>query len=201
MRLRHSLVVRSRHAGYRVATRPLRCLAQQVLARLPMSPGEHPGSAAGSCCGRGPACAGALAGRRPRSGAQGSWDAPGWSYEIGIYGVDLPRIIELNEGYLGHCGATDVITFDYGKPVGAPPNAAWVRGDIFICLDEAVRQGRRYRVSRKRELARYVIHGLLHLAGFDDLDPGSRRWMKSWEDRLLRTVAAETLTFVDASTA
>jgi probable rRNA maturation factor len=57
---------------------------------------------------------------------------------------------------------------------------------LFICLDDAVKQAREFRTTWQEELARYVIHGLLHLRGFDDLEPAARRVMKREENRLLR---------------
>ena len=64
-----------------------------------------------------------------------------------------------------------------------------LHGEIFICVDEAVVQARRFRASWQSELVRYVIHGVLHLRGFDDLHPAGRRKMKREEDRLLREIA------------
>ena len=64
-----------------------------------------------------------------------------------------------------------------------------LHGEIFICLDEAVVQARKFRVTVQSELARYLIHGVLHLQGFDDVTPSARRAMKREEDRMLRAVA------------
>jgi rRNA maturation RNase YbeY len=64
-----------------------------------------------------------------------------------------------------------------------------LHGEIFVCLDEAVRQAQRFHTSWPAELMRYVIHGLLHLRGFNDARPAARRRMKREEDRLLRRVA------------
>jgi len=61
-----------------------------------------------------------------------------------------------------------------------------LQGEIFICLSEAVAQARRFRTSWAEELTRYLIHGLLHLFGYDDLKPALRREMKREEDRLVR---------------
>jgi probable rRNA maturation factor len=99
--------------------------------------------------------------------------------DLGICLVRPPEMSRLNETFLRHAGATDVIAFDYGSPPG-------LHGEIFICLEEALSQARRFRTSWQSELARYVIHGLLHLTGYDDRRPGDRRRMKLEEDRLLR---------------
>jgi probable rRNA maturation factor len=99
--------------------------------------------------------------------------------DLGIYLVRSTEMSRLNETFLRHAGVTDVITFDYGSRPG-------LHGEIFICLEEALSQARRFRTSWQSELARYVIHGLLHLTGYDDRRPGDRHRMKLEEDRLLR---------------
>jgi probable rRNA maturation factor len=103
-------------------------------------------------------------------------------YELGIHLVGARAMTRLNEAYLGHGGSTDVITFDYGEP-GQPGRR---HGEIFVCLEEAVAQARRFRTTWQSELVRYVAHGLLHLSGYDDRRAPARRRMKREEDRLVR---------------
>ena len=109
---------------------------------------------------------------------------------LGIHLVETSEIVRLNEGFLRHKDSTDVISFDYverqarsRKPM---PSPGAIEGEIFICVDEAVSQARKFHVSWQKELARYIIHGVLHLRGHDDLSVGPRRRMKVEEDRLLR---------------
>ena len=61
-----------------------------------------------------------------------------------------------------------------------------LHGEIFICLPEAVDQARRFGTTWQSEVVRYLVHGILHVRGHDDLDTASRRRMKREEDRLLR---------------
>jgi probable rRNA maturation factor len=123
------------------------------------------------------------------------------SAELGVYLVTEPEIIRLNETHLQHAGSTDVITFDYldiGR-AGCPQPAAelgamrtlrpTLYGEIFICVDEAVRQARRFRTSWQSEIVRYLVHGVLHLWGHDDASAGARRKMKREEDRRLRALS------------
>jgi len=70
---------------------------------------------------------------------------------------------------LRHAGATDVIAFDYSI------RASHLRGEIFICVDEALVQARRFRTTWQSESVRYVVHGVLHLLGFDDRRPAACR--------------------------
>jgi probable rRNA maturation factor len=121
-------------------------------------------------------------------------------FDLGIYLVRAPEMTRLNEAFLRHKGSTDVITFDYAdkvrtgrpRPAGSGVMSASspaLHGEIFVCIDEAVAQSRRFRTTWQSELARYVIHGLLHLLGHDDLRPSDRRKMKRVENRLLKDIA------------
>jgi rRNA maturation RNase YbeY len=94
-----------------------------------------------------------------------------------------------------------VITFDYANEVAQasclprPSNrrrsssrdgCATFHGEIFICVNEAILQARKFDTSWQSEVVRYIIHGVLHLLGFDDSTAGTRRKMKLEENRRLR---------------
>lgn len=104
-------------------------------------------------------------------------------FDLSIYIVRAPEMARLNEKYLRHEGSTDVITFDYAD------SDAFLHGEIFVCIDDAIVQARQFRTSWQSELTRYVIHGILHLRGFDDIRPAARRTMKHEENRLLKETA------------
>jgi len=107
--------------------------------------------------------------------------------EVGISLVASPAMTRLNETFLRHAGSTDVITFDYSSYESRITNhESRLHGEIFVCVDEAVIQARRFRTSWQSELVRYIVHGVLHLLGFDDARPVVRQGMKSEENRLLR---------------
>jgi probable rRNA maturation factor len=106
-------------------------------------------------------------------------------FEIGISIVGEGAMTRMNEGYLRHKGSTDVITFSYAD-AGRPK---CLTGEIFVCLDEALAQGPRFRVSWQNELVRYIVHGILHLSGYDDKSAVARRKMKREENRLMRRLA------------
>lgn len=103
-------------------------------------------------------------------------------YDLVVFIVRAPEMARLNEKFLGHEGSTDVITFDYGD------SPQYVHGELFICIDDAKKQARQFRTTWPSELVRYLIHGILHLRGFDDLRPAARRKMKREENRLLKKV-------------
>jgi probable rRNA maturation factor len=104
------------------------------------------------------------------------------NFDLAIYIVGAPEMARLNEKYLQHEGSTDVITFDYAD------SKAFLHGEIFICIDDAVAQARQFRTSWPSELTRYVIHGILHLRGFDDTRPTARHKMKREENSRLKEV-------------
>jgi probable rRNA maturation factor len=118
-------------------------------------------------------------------------------FTLGICLVNSLEMARLNETFLDHPGSTDVITFDYARASSAAPPvkgrkgspAEAPHGEIFICMDEAIVFARRFRTSWQMELARYVVHGVLHLSGYDDLHRRARRVMKHEENRLLRELA------------
>jgi probable rRNA maturation factor len=112
-------------------------------------------------------------------------------FELGCYLVDSAEITALNEQHLGHLGSTDVISFDYGAPPGTRGETPWLCGEVFVCLDVARLQARQYRTTWMSELVRYLIHGLLHIRGYDDLTASARRMMKREENRLVRQLNAQ----------
>jgi rRNA maturation RNase YbeY len=107
------------------------------------------------------------------------------SFTLGIHLVGAGEMASVNETYLHHQGSTDVITFDHA----GEPASGLVFGELFICLDDAVAQARAFRTTWPAELARYVIHGILHLRGYDDTTARARQRMKRAENALLRTLA------------
>ena len=106
---------------------------------------------------------------------------PKQSREITTYFVGAKKMASVNERFLGHGGPTDVITFDYEKD-GA---------EIFICPDVAVAQAKEFGTTPQMELVRYLVHGLLHLKGYDDHTARDRARMKKAEGKWVRWVAAE----------
>lgn len=88
--------------------------------------------------------------------------------EISIVLVGDNKIKELNKKYRKTNRVTDVLAFDYGE--------------IFICLPQAKRQAKQLGHSLKKELAILLIHGILHLAGYDDETSREYDIMKKEQD-------------------
>lgn len=99
--------------------------------------------------------------------------------EITVLLVGDRRIARLHMEWLGVPGPTDVITFDLGN------GADDLCGDIVVSTETARRAARRHGWSPRHEVAYCVVHGLLHLAGHDDLDPVRRRAMRARERVLM----------------
>ena len=106
--------------------------------------------------------------------------------ELAVNLVAAPEMTLLNETFLRHEGPTDVITFDYlSAECGVRHEESQLHGEIFVCVDEAIRQAKKFGATWQSEIVRYIIHGVLHLLGHDDSRPAARRKMKREENRLL----------------
>ncbi len=89
----------------------------------------------------------------------------------------------VNHKFLQHIGPTDIITFDYSD------EEKIISGEFVIGYEEAQRNAEKFLVSLREELFRLIIHGVLHLVGFDDVTPELKRKMKSVENKLVKKFA------------
>jgi len=90
----------------------------------------------------------------------------------------------LNRVFHGRDRATDVLAFDMGRCRARGPRVA----DIVVGVDRARRAARRLGVPVKEELVRYIVHGVLHLTGHDDVSRRKRRRMERRQEALVRSV-------------
>ena len=107
--------------------------------------------------------------------------------DLSIAVVDAAAMSRLHKRYLKKHGPTDVLTFDFGSD----PAAGRIDGEIVVCADVARRRAaqRSSKLSdAKSELALYVVHGLLHLLGYDDHKPADFRRMHAREDEILTRI-------------
>lgn len=96
--------------------------------------------------------------------------------EVSIVLVEADVIKDLNRLYRRHNQVTDVLSFAYEE-------RPW-QGDIIICLSQAKRQAKRYGHSLHQELIKLVIHGGLHLLGYDHRRPAERQVMRTLEKQV-----------------
>ena len=103
---------------------------------------------------------------------------------ISIALVDRPTIARMNRDHLGHSGPTDVISFGFTRAASTDP----VVGDIYICPDVARENARAHGASVREEIARLVVHGILHTLGYDHPESDGREDSDMWrrQERLLR---------------
>lgn len=104
--------------------------------------------------------------------------------EFSISLVDDETIHRLNRDYLNHDYATDILTFNYKES-----DTAEIEGEIIISYETAELNAKKFNVSASEEIFRLLIHGILHLTGFDDKTAGEKSKMKKKEDQLLKLVA------------
>ncbi|RLS35618.1 MAG: rRNA maturation RNase YbeY [Planctomycetota bacterium] len=111
------------------------------------------------------------------------------SAEISILLVDDQRIAAIHQEWMNDPTATDVITFDLSDPPASRPDGERIlRGDIVVSCQTAVRMAAEYGWTARQETAYYVLHGILHLTGHDDLEPVARRAMRRRERSLLASL-------------
>ena len=95
---------------------------------------------------------------------------------IGIILVNDKQIADLNERFHHTPGPTDILTFQFPELPG---------GELTISVERAAANAERYQTTPSRELALYVVHGILHLHGHNDLKARQRQRMRAAERRLL----------------
>jgi probable rRNA maturation factor len=93
-------------------------------------------------------------------------------HAIFVWLISDRRISRLHRQFLGESGPTDVMTFH--------------DGEIFISVETARRYAREFRNSLMNEIKLDIVHGLLHLHGFDDRTPAGARRMKNTQEKILR---------------
>ncbi len=114
-----------------------------------------------------------------------------FDWELNVRFVGDREMAQANCEFVGHEGTTDVITFSYfDDPESLFPGEAAV--ELCICIDAALREGQaRSDSSYAREMVLYLVHGLLHSAGEDDLAPAPRRRMRQREREVLGILEQE----------
>jgi probable rRNA maturation factor len=92
--------------------------------------------------------------------------------ELFVWLISDRRMARLHRQFLRQTGPTDVLTFQHGE--------------IFISVETAKRNARAFGTSLLRELQLYIVHGLLHLHGFDDRTASAGRKIKAAQEKILR---------------
>jgi rRNA maturation RNase YbeY len=88
-------------------------------------------------------------------------------------------LLELNQRFLGRDTLTDVIAFDYSE------SDEEVSGDVFISVERTSENAQKFGQLPEKEVLRVIIHGTLHLCGYDDHEANDKLLMTAKEDKYL----------------
>jgi len=105
--------------------------------------------------------------------------------EIEVYALSKEEIAKLHADHFDDPTVTDCITFPYHD--GGEP----IEGEIFICPDVAKEYANEHGLDEQEELTLYVVHGLLHLMGYDDINPKDREEMRRQESLCMEFLKAK----------
>jgi rRNA maturation RNase YbeY len=95
--------------------------------------------------------------------------------------ISSKEITFLNIKYLNHHNSTDIITFNYSG------NKSELDGEIFISMDDCRNNAVKFGVKFKEEMIRLVIHGFLHLLGYNDKNKAEKKKMFELQENLLNS--------------
>ena len=128
------------------------------------------------------------------------------SAELDLVITDQAKVQQLNLSYLGRDEPTDVLAFSMlpeppagqetqkdTPPFVVPPDGVTRLGEVIISYPQAVIQAEEHQHSVKKEIAILIIHGVLHLLGYDHDKPELERKMRSREAEILNSIKEESL--------
>ncbi len=118
--------------------------------------------------------------------------------ELGLVITSQEKVQQLNRDYRGKDAATDVLAFamisgaeEAGPPLFiAPPDGVRHLGEVIISYPQAVLQAREHRHTISKEMAILIIHGILHLLGYDHEKLEPKRQMRAREKAILSHIGA-----------
>jgi probable rRNA maturation factor len=104
---------------------------------------------------------------------------------------DHDTVRRLNAAYLDHDYNTDVLSFSLRDEDETSPPAPTAEGEVYVDLDTAEERHEEFDTTFERETYRYVVHGVLHLLGYDDGTEDGQETMRALEDQYLDAVLSE----------
>jgi len=118
------------------------------------------------------------------------------STEMGLVVTGQQKIRELNRTYRGIDRPTDVLSFPMQEDkedddFTSPPEGAGYLGDVIISYPQAERQAKEHKHSIKKEMAVLIIHGILHLLGYDHIEDEEAERMEARERQILQGIEGE----------
>lgn len=103
--------------------------------------------------------------------------------EVAIYFVDTKTICKLHEDFFDDPTATDCISFPLDDEDDDMPINYKILGEVFVCPETAINYVAKNGADPFHETILYVVHGLLHLMGYDDIDSKDRSLMRKAEKK------------------
>jgi rRNA maturation RNase YbeY len=100
-----------------------------------------------------------------------------------IFSTD-EKVREINKEYLDHDYYTDIITFNYNS-------GDTISGDIFISVERVADNAKQYKAAYEEELRRVMVHGILHLLGYNDGTAQEKATMRRLEEEKLKMFHVE----------
>ncbi|MBU1863629.1 MAG: rRNA maturation RNase YbeY [Candidatus Omnitrophica bacterium] len=108
---------------------------------------------------------------------------------LNIYLVGNRTIRRLNKTYKRRNAATDVLAFPIGEEIPTRSHGmVCLMGEVVISLDQAKVQAGRFHTTFRQEVILYVIHGILHILGYDDIKNKDRQRMEKKQHELLAAI-------------
>lgn len=108
--------------------------------------------------------------------------------ELIVHFVTGKKICALHQQLFDDPSFTDCISVPIDAP-GAKRSGYHLLGEIFVCPKAAILYAEEHEIDPHEEMMRYVIHGLLHLIGYDDMTVKDRRVMKKKEEECLQLLS------------
>lgn len=103
------------------------------------------------------------------------------NYGLSVSLVDNPEIADLNEKYLDEKGPTDVLAFPLADDLDASNHSGDTLGDVVVCPAQVMNS-----TDIEAEILKLLVHGILHLAGYDHYDAKEQKQMFELQDEILR---------------
>lgn len=106
------------------------------------------------------------------------------SGEVTVRFVGAPEMIDLNSRFRGRDVTTNVLSFEFEDPPGMDGSSD-ILGDIVICAEVVHAEAREFGIEVSDRFAHMIVHGFLHLVGFDHLDEADAEKMERVESQTL----------------
>jgi len=111
--------------------------------------------------------------------------------ELGVCFLDAESMTNLNESFVNHEGTTDVITFDFRDEYNIYDEAEEAVGEVYVCPQVATERSGEFNNDFDSELILYVVHGMLHLFGYNDKTDEDQADMTHAENRVMAWLKEE----------